>query len=68
MSNIFHEELIQRAEDMLYGQEDVIIGLASDLDVISDEEWEEYIELPVSDTRDWHVIFACFVLAAEGKI
>lgn len=68
MSNIFHEELIQRAEDMLYGQEDFIIGLASDLDVISDEEWEEYIELPESDTRDWHVIFACFVLAAEGKI
>lgn len=68
MSKLFPDELIQRAEDMLDGQEYVIIELASDLDVISDEEWEEYWKLPVYETNDWHVIFACFVLAAEGKI
>lgn len=68
MSKLFPDELIQRAEDMLDGQEDVIIGLAHDLDVISDEEWKEYWYSPMHETNDWRVIFACFVLAAEGKI
>lgn len=68
---MFSKEVIKRAEDIVFGNYPaVIVGLASDFDDVSNEDWHTYWNLrhEANACENIAELFSMFVLEVEGLL